>query len=78
MIGRGTRGLAALACLILVLAPSMAAAHSEKEQREKDCDHRSSSAHAAQATLPDEHHVYFRPFCRRARYVTNKSAPCWE
>jgi hypothetical protein len=21
--------------------------------------------------------VYFRPFCRRSRYVTNRSAPCW-
>jgi hypothetical protein len=21
--------------------------------------------------------LYFRPFCRRSRYVTNRSAPCW-
>jgi len=56
----------------------MAAADSEKPRAEKDSDHRSSSAHAAQATVPDEHHVYFRPFCRRARYVTSRAAPCWE
>jgi hypothetical protein len=21
--------------------------------------------------------IYFRPFCRRSRYVTSRSAPCW-
>jgi hypothetical protein len=21
--------------------------------------------------------VYYRPFCRRWRYVTNRNAPCW-
>ncbi len=78
MIDRGARGLAVLSCVILVLVPSMAAAHSEKPHREKDSDHRSSSSDAAKTAAPDEQHVYFRPFCRRARYVTNRSAPCWE
>ncbi len=25
-----------------------------------------------------KHHIYFRPFCRRSRYVTTPPAPCWQ
>ena len=25
-----------------------------------------------------EPRIYFRPFCRRSRYVTSRFAPCWE
>jgi len=39
-------------------------------------EHVKSNAPAAHDAVPKQQ-VYFRPFCRRSRYVTNRSAPCW-
>ena len=33
----------------------------------------SATTHEAEA----KRKVYYRPFCRRSRYVTNRNAPCW-
>jgi hypothetical protein len=67
------------AALILIGAPVSAYADTT---REKDSHphtvHDAEAEEAARNASESEHHVYFRPFCRRARYVTNKSAPCWE
>jgi hypothetical protein len=73
------RRTAALSALSLALATSIAAAHDAKHwQRDDESAERKESAEAARPTTHNEHHVYFRPFCRRARYVTSRSAACWE
>ncbi len=72
---------AALTALFLVLMTTVAAADDAKHWRQ-DCDsdtaHRKETAEPERHATKNEQHVYFRPFCRRARYVTNRSAPCWE
>jgi hypothetical protein len=37
----------------------------------------SARSHVAAPHPAEKPTVYYRPFCRRSRYVTNPSAPCW-
>jgi hypothetical protein len=39
-------------------------------------EHAKASPATSRAAVPKQE-VYFRPFCRRSRYVTSRSAPCW-
>jgi hypothetical protein len=39
-------------------------------------EHAKANPAPAPVIVP-KHEVYFRPFCRRSRYVTNRAAPCW-
>jgi hypothetical protein len=39
-------------------------------------EHAKANASLAREAVPKPE-IYFRPFCRRSRYVTNRAAPCW-
>jgi hypothetical protein len=79
MSERSDRPSAVLGALCLVLAAAGAAAHDAKHWlRHDESAQRKESAEPQRHTTHSGHHVYFRPFCRRARYVTSRSAPCWE
>jgi hypothetical protein len=39
-------------------------------------EHAKANPAPARVIVPKQE-VYSRPFCRRSRYVTNRSAPCW-
>ena len=71
--------IAGLVLLCLGLMTTGTGAHGAQAQENKvTTDHRSETADSPTAEGPSKPHVYFRPFCRRSRYVTDPSAPCWE
>jgi hypothetical protein len=71
-------GKVGLTVLLLVLTSAIAGAHTVNEHAHRHAERAEAAKHAAVGVHAGERHVYFRPFCRRARYVTNRSAPCWE
>jgi hypothetical protein len=65
-----------LAVLMLVVTPSLAAAQPTSVLA-KVRSHRRGPVDGRYVDAK-KHHIYFRPFCRRSRYVTNPHAPCWQ
>jgi hypothetical protein len=77
------RNHACLTAVFLVLASGTAGADPARapphcHNLHEHNAHEADAAEAAEHAAPDKPQLYFRPFCRRSRYVTNPSAPCWE
>lgn len=71
--GNGYIGAIILAVTLPVMTPSTSSAHELRDANE----HRITHHHPGpKANEPEHDHVYYRPFCRRSHYVTNRSAPC--
>jgi hypothetical protein len=70
---------AGLAILALALIPTLtlaSKAHAKSGEEQPAAVERTTKS--SKAASEQAHHVYFRPFCRRSRYVTSLSAPCYD
>lgn len=74
---RATPALA-VSALLVVAGPCLAEAHDEVgTQGEIGPTQHAKPIPADANEVEAKQKVYYRPFCRRSRYVTNRFAPCW-
>jgi hypothetical protein len=71
--GNGYIGGILLAVTLQVMTPSTSSAHELRDANEHRITHHLAGP---KTNEPERDHVYYRPFCRRSHYVTNRSAPC--
>ena len=68
----------AVSALLVVAGTCLAEAHDEVgAQGEIAAPEHAKPITAATHEAEAKQKVYYRPFCRRSRYVTNRNAPCW-
>ena len=68
----------AVSALLVVAGPCLAEGHDEVgAQGEIAAPEHAKPSHAVAHEAEAKQKVYYRPFCRRSRYVTNRNAPCW-
>ena len=66
--------LSALLAAVMSVANTGSAPGAESQKRAAVQPHHRSKAGATETKTK----LYYRPFCRRSRYVTNRRAPCWS
>ncbi len=68
----------AVSALLVVAQTCLAEAHDEVgAQGEIAAAEHAKPSNAVAHEVEAKQKVYYRPFCRRSRYATNRNAPCW-
>ncbi len=68
----------AVSALLVVAGPCLADGHDEVgAQGEIAAPQQAKPSPAEANEAGAKQKVYYRPFCRRSRYATNRNAPCW-
>ena len=74
---RATPALA-VSALLVVAGPCLAEGHDEVGAQGEIAPTQHAKPIPAEANEAEARQkVYYRPFCRRSRYATNRNAPCW-